>query len=197
MHELAHHQRIAENDPLYQRLKGLFGFYHAKRDSQLHTPMALLLNLLLALPVGLFLMLCGFALQIDARGQNANLGMALMQMAQVWMLFYTTYRILSPGGVAELHFRWNRPQVAFLHAQVRKLGLLVMALVAVSTVAEHQQEVLDRDVLGIGIVLFCFLTMAWLLAKLVFSEPIREHASPLRQAIGVGFIALQIGRAHV
>jgi len=179
---------------LYQKLDDLHqDIGHFKRDSQLHTPMALLLNLLLALPVGLFLMLCGFALQIDARGQNANLGMALMQMAQVWMLFYTTYRILSPGGVAELHFRWNRPQVAFLHAQVRKLGLLVMALVAVSTVAEHQQEVLDRDVLGIGIVLFCFLTMAWLLAKLVFSEPIREHASPLRQAIGVGFIALPLG----
>ena len=179
---------------LYHKLDELHqDIGHFKRDSQLHTPMALLLNLLLALPVGLFLALCGFALQLDARGQNASLGAALMQMAEVWMLFYTTYRILSPGGVAELHFRWNRPQVAFLHSQVRKLGLLVMALVAVSTVAEHQQDVLDRDVLGIGIVLFCFLTMAWLLAKLVFSEPIREHASPLRQAIGVGFIALPLG----
>jgi len=179
---------------LYHKLDELHqDIGHFKRDSQLHTPMALLLNLLLALPVGLFLALCGFALQLDARGQNASLGAALMQMAEVWMLFYTAYRILSPGGVAELHFRWNRPQVAFLHSQVRKLGLLVMALVAVSTVAEHQQDVLDQDVLGIGIVLFCFLTMAWLLAKLVFSEPIREHASPLRQAIGIGFIALPLG----
>ncbi len=179
---------------LYKKLDDLHqDIGHFKRDSQLHTPMALLLNLLLALPVGLFLMLCGFALQIDARGQNANLGIALVQMAEVWMLFYTTYRILSPGGVAELHFRWNRPQVAFLHSQVRKLGLLVMALVAVSTVAEHQQDVLDRDVLGIGIVLFCFVTMAWLLIKLMISAPVREHASPLRQAIGLGFIALPLG----
>ncbi len=179
---------------LYKKLDDLHqDIGHFKRDSQLHTPMALLLNLLLALPVGLFLMLCGFALQIDARGQNANLGIALVQMAEVWMLFYTTYRILSPGGVAELHFRWNRPQVAFLHSQVRKLGLLVMALVAVSTVAEHQQDVLDRDVLGIGIVLFCFITMAWLLIKLMISAPVREHASPLRQAIGLGFIALPLG----
>ena len=179
---------------LYKKLDDLHqDIGHFKRDSQLHTPMALLLNLLLALPVGLFLMLCGFALQIDARGQNATLGIALVQMAEVWMLFYTTYRILSPGGVAELHFRWNRPQVSFLHSQVRKLGLLVMALVAVSTVAEHQQDVLDRDVLGIGIVVFCFLTMAWLLTKLMMSAPVREHASPLRQAIGLGFIALPIG----
>jgi potassium efflux system protein len=179
---------------LYQKLDELHqDIGHFKRDSQLHTPLAMLLNLLLALPVALFLALCGFALQIDARGQNASLGAALMQMAEAWMLFYTSYRILSPGGVAELHFRWNRPQVAFLHAQVRKLGLLVMALVAVSTVAEHQQDVLDKDVMGIGIVLTCFLSMAWLLAKMVFSDPIREHASPLRQVIGTGFIALPLG----
>ncbi len=178
---------------LYQKLDELHqDIGHFKRDSQLHTPLALLLNLLLALPVGLFLALCGFALQLDARGQNASLGAALMQMAETWMLFYTTYRILSPGGVAELHFRWNRPQVAFLHSKVRLLGLIVMALVAVSTVAEHQQDVLDKDVMGIGIVLTCFLGMAWLLAKIVFSEPIREHASPLRQALGVGFIALPL-----
>jgi len=179
---------------LYQKLEELHqDIGHFKRDSQLHTPLALLLNLLLALPVGLFLALCGYILQADARGQNDSLGMALIQMAEAWMVFYTIYRILSPGGIAELHFRWNRPQVAFLHAQVRKLGLIVMALVAVSTVAENQQVALDKDVLGIGIVLVCFLTMAWMLGKMVFSDPIREHASPLRQVIGIGLIALPLG----
>ena len=179
---------------LYQKLRELHqDIGHFKRDSQLHTPLALLLNLLLALPIALFLALCGYILQADARGQNASLGMALIQMAEVWMVFYAVYRILSPGGVAELHFRWNRPQVAFLHTQIRKLGVIVMALVAVSTVAEHQQDVLDKDVMGIGIVLTCFLSMAWMLTKMVFSEPIREHASPLRQAVGIGFIALPLG----
>ncbi|MBX9915322.1 MAG: mechanosensitive channel MscK [Pseudomonadaceae bacterium] len=179
---------------LYQKLEELHqDIGHFKRDSQLHTPLALLLNLLLALPVALFLALCGYILQADARGQNASLGMALIQMSSAWMVFYTVYRILSPGGIAELHFRWNRPQVAFLHAQVRKLGVIVMALVAVSTLAEHQQELLDKDVLGIGIVLACFLSMAWMLSKMVFSEPIREHASPLRQVVGIGLIALPLG----
>jgi potassium efflux system protein len=179
---------------LYQKLGDLHqDIGHFKRDSQLHTPLALLLNLLLALPVALFLALCGYILQADARGQNASLGMALIQMAEVWMVFYTLYRILSPGGVAELHFRWSRPQAAFIRAQVRKLGVIVMALVAVSTVAENQQDVLDKDVMGIGIVLTCFLSMAWMLTKMVFSEPIREHASPLRQFIGIGFIALPLG----
>lgn len=179
---------------LYQKLGKLHqDIGHFQRDSQLHTPLALLLNLLLALPVALFLALCGYILQADARGQNASLGVALIQMAICWMLFYTTYRILRPGGVAELHFRWDRPQVAFLHNHVRKLGLIVMALVAVSTVAEHQQEVLDKDIMGISIVLACFMSMAWLLTKMVFSASIREHASPLRKVIGLSFIALPLG----
>jgi potassium-dependent mechanosensitive channel len=58
-------------DYLYRKLGELHqDIGHFKRDSQLHTPMAILLNLLLALPGSLFLALCGFALQMDARGQN-------------------------------------------------------------------------------------------------------------------------------
>ena len=102
------------------------------------------------MPVALGLALCGYALQIDARGQNANLGAALLQIAQAWMVFYTAYRILAPGGVAELHFRWEKPQVEFLQGWVRKLGLVVLALVAVVAIAEHQPAALADDVLGIG-----------------------------------------------
>ncbi len=88
---------------------------HYKRDSQLHTPQALLLNLLLALPVSLLLALCGFALQLDARGQNANLGTALLEMAQAWLVFYTSLPYSrARHGIAELHFRWDRQLTRFL-----------------------------------------------------------------------------------
>lgn len=102
---------------LYARLNKVHqDIGHFKRDSQWHTPQAILINILLAMPVALGLGLCGLALQIDARGQNANMGAALLQMGQAWLVFYTAYRILSPGGVAELHFRWDKPQVEFLQA---------------------------------------------------------------------------------
>ncbi len=165
---------------------------HFKRDSQLHTPMAILLNLLLALPGTLFLTLCGFALQMDARGQNANLGAAFFQMAQAWLVFYTVYRILADGGVAELHFRWGRSQVAFLHRQVRRLGLVVMALVAVVTIAGHQPASLGDDVIGLAVVLSCYALMVWLLHKLLLSGPAREHASPLRMLIGIALSLLPL-----
>ena len=178
---------------LYRKLAELHqDIGHFKRDSQLHTPMAIMLNLLLALPGTLFLALCGFALQMDARGQNANLGDALFQMAQAWLVFYTLYRILSDGGVAELHFRWGRSQVDFLHRQVRRLGLVVMALVAVVTIAKHQPAGLGDDVIGLTVVLSGYALMVWLLHKLLLSGPAREHASPFRMLIGIALSLLPL-----
>ena len=178
---------------LYRKLAELHqDIGHFKRDSQLHTPMAIMLNVLLALPGTLFLALCGFALQMDARGQNANLGEALFQMAQAWLVFYTLYRILADGGVAELHFRWGRSQVAFLHRQVRRLGLVVMAMVAVVTVAKHQPAGLGDDVIGLTVVLTCYTLMVWLLHKLLLTGPAREHASAFRMLIGIGLSLLPL-----
>ncbi|WP_271409526.1 mechanosensitive channel MscK [Pseudomonas sp. Q1-7] len=178
---------------LYARLNDIHqDIDHFKRDSQLHTPLALFLTVLLALPVSLFLMLCGFALQIDARGQNATLGAALMEMAQAWMVFYTLYRILAPGGIAELHFHWDRPQVAFLRGQFRRLGGVVMALVAIVTVAEHQPAALADDVIGVVVVLSCFALMTLILANVLLAKPMRERATPVRLLVGLAFTLLPI-----
>ena len=165
---------------------------HFKRDSQWHTPQAILINILLAMPVALALALCGYALQIDARGQNTNLGAALLQIGQAWLVFYTAYRILSPGGVAELHFRWEKPQVEFLQGWIRRLGLVVLALVAVVAVAELQPSALADDVLGMPVVLTCYASMAWLLSRLLLSSPTHQNTSLFRKAVGVLFTALPI-----
>ncbi len=165
---------------------------HFRNDSQLHTPLALLLNLLLALPGALFLALCGYLLQMDARGQNYVLGAALFEMAQAWLVFYSAYRMLSPGRVAELHFGWSRPQVAFLRDEIRRLGLIVMALVAVVSVAEHQPARLADDVLGILVVLACFALMSWRLNRLLLKGPSSQNAPPLRLMIGLLFSMLPI-----
>ncbi|WP_194789542.1 mechanosensitive channel MscK [Pseudomonas sp. UFMG81] len=178
---------------LYQRLGKVHqDIGHFKRDSQWHTPQAILINILLAMPVALALALGSYALQIDARGQNANLGAALWQIAQAWLVFYTAYRILAPGGVAEIHFRWHKPQVEFLRGWVRRLGTVVLALVGVVAVAEHQPSALADDVLGIGVVLACYALMAWLLSRLLLSSPAHRDTSLFRRAVGVAFTALPI-----
>ncbi|KQQ57719.1 potassium transporter KefA [Pseudomonas sp. Leaf129] len=178
---------------LYQKLNAVHqDIGHFKRDRQWHTPAAILINILLAMPVALGLALCGYALLIDARGQNAGLGAAMLQIAQAWLVFYTAYRILAPGGVAELHFRWERAQVAFLQGWVRRLGFVVLALVSVVAVAELQPSALADDVLGIAVVLTCYALMAWLLGRLLISSPTHKSASLFRRAIGLLFTALPI-----
>lgn len=165
---------------------------HFRKDSQLHTPLALLLNLLLALPGALFLALCGYVLQMDARGQNYSLGASLYEVAQAWLVFYAAYRMLSPGRIAETHFRWSKPQVAFLRNQVRRLGLIVMALVAVVAIAEHQPAALADDVIGIVVVMTCFGLMSWRLMQLLLKGPSSENAPPVRMLIGLLFSVLPL-----
>ena len=166
---------------------------HFKRDSQWHTPLAILINVLLAMPISLALALCGYALQTDARGMNANLGAALIQMAQAWLVFYTAYRILAPGGVAELHFRWEKPLVEFLQRWIRKLGFVVLALVAVVAFAEQQPAALADDVLGIAIVLGCYAAMAWLLCSLLLKDfEIEKKGYRLRKLLGFAFALLPL-----
>ncbi|WP_220814690.1 mechanosensitive channel MscK [Pseudomonas paralcaligenes] len=178
---------------LYDKLQALHeDIGHYKRDSQMHTPLAILINVLLALPVTLLLALCGVSLLLDARGQNATLGSALLEMAQAWLVFYTLYRILSPGGVAELHFRWPRPQVALLNKQIRRLGLVVMALVAVVTVAEHQPQALADDAVGILVVITGYALMTLILSNLLLAEPMREQTPPFRLLVGIGVTLLPL-----
>ncbi|MCY1347617.1 Mechanosensitive channel MscK [compost metagenome] len=178
---------------LYDKLASLNDdIGHFKRDGQMHTPLALLLVFLLALPGALGLAIAGLALLMDARGQNATLGSALLEMAQVWLVFYTAHGILRPGGIAERHFHWSQAQVQFLGKLLRKLGVVVLFLVAVVTVAEHQPASLADDVIGIGVVLFGYAAMTWLLAKLLFQRPSTDRPSMIKMIVGLAFTALPI-----
>lgn len=182
-------RRNAINDKL-DAMSGHVGHY--RNDNQLHTPLALLLHILLALPGTLFLALCGFVLQMDGRGQNISLGAAFFQVAHAWLVFYTAYRMLSPNRVAEAHFGWDHRQVAFLRNQIRRLGILVTALVAVVAIAEHQPASLVDGVLGIVVVLTCYALMSWRLTRLLLNGPASQNAPPLRMLIGLLFSVLPL-----
>ncbi len=165
---------------------------HYARDSQLNTPIALLLNLLLALPAALALALCGFALEMDGRGQNASLSAAFFQMAQACLVFYTAYLVLSPGHMAEVHFRWPAGQVRFLRREIGWLGIVVMVMVAIVTFAMHQPAVLANDVLGLIAVLVCYLLTSLGLVRVLFRGPYSDNASLARQAMGLLFCLLPL-----
>jgi potassium efflux system protein len=158
---------------------------HVHADSQLHTPLAILLTVLLALPGTLLLALGGVTLQADARGQNAVFGAALLQMAGAWLVFYTAYRILAHHGVAERHFNWPRTEVAALRSRMRRLGAAALAVVAVVTVAERQPAALPDDVVGVLVLLACYAAMAWLMGGLLSVTREGERTAPLRMLINL------------
>ncbi|KTT31235.1 potassium transporter KefA [Pseudomonas oryzihabitans] len=163
---------------------------HYQRDSQLHTPLAILLTILLGLPTSLVLWVGGVALEGDERGVNAAIGAALLEIAAGWLVFYTVYRLLASGGVAETHFRWARPQAQSLRRLVRRVGLLALALMAVVAIAERQLAGLADDVLGILIVLFAYASLAWMLGRSLLNASARERLPFFRLLLGLMITAI-------
>lgn len=163
---------------------------HFRKDSQMHTPRALFLNLLLAAPGALALASFGLALSVGGQGSVLEIGDALLAMAQVWLVFYCMYRILAPNGMAIMHFRWPRAQVAFLQPKIRALGLTALLLSAVVTVAQGQPAALSEDVVGIILLMGCLLSLTWLMARLVFHRYSFESTSLLRRLIGFVVVLL-------
>ncbi|MDY0205370.1 MAG: mechanosensitive channel MscK [Pseudomonas sp.] len=159
---------------------------HFRLDNQLHTPRAILLNLLLALPGAIVLASLGAMVQADSQGgYNLEIGQALWGMAQVWLVFYFMYRILAPNGVAIMHFRWPRRQVAFLQKNIRTMGLAALVLTAVVTVAQAKPAALSEDVIGITVLMSCLLILAWVMGRLLFHRYSNHNTSVFRRLVGV------------
>jgi potassium efflux system protein len=82
--------------------------------------------------------------------------------------------------------------VEFLRGWIRRLGLVVLALVTVVAVAEHEPSALADDVIGIAVVLTCYALMTWLLGRLLLTSPTHQNASLFRRAVGLAFTALPV-----
>src|SRR5699024_4677686 len=90
-----------------QRLQVLHGQVGRLRfDSQGHTPRAIALNYLLALPGPLLLLSVGLALQHGAAGSGRAVGTMLVHVSLAWNVIAWSRRLLIPDGVAIRHFHW-------------------------------------------------------------------------------------------
>lgn len=165
---------------------------HFRNDSQWHTPRAIFLNLLLALPGTIVLASLGLMVSADGQGHNVEIGRALLNMAQVWLVFYCMYRILAPNGVAIMHFRWPRGQIAFLRAHIRSLGLTALLLTAVVTITEAQPAALSEDVVGVVLLMSCLLLLSWITGRIVFRRYSNDKTSVFRRLIGIVVVFLPL-----
>ncbi len=142
-----------------------------RRYRQMLTPLALLCHFLLVLPLPLIVAACGVVLIRDPQAATTVFGESLLKLAQAMLVFGVGYRLLARGSVAERHFGWEPARVQSLYRQVRWLGLVVMPMVLVVSIAERQLSGLAEDVLGIFIVLAGFLLMSWILLRIMLTQP--------------------------
>lgn len=163
---------------------------NVKRDTQLHTPLAILFNILLALPVSLALASAGFSLSMDNQGINPAIGSALLELALGWLFFYTCYRLLSPNGVAIIHFKWDEEQVSALRKQIFQIGTLALILMAVVSIASNLIGNLSQDVLGMMTVIICYLLLTIILARTTFSQKARNYFNTFRWIIAIAIVLL-------
>ena len=144
---------------------------HLRRNRQLLTPLAVLYHFLLVLPAPLIVAACGMVLIQDPQEGTTIFGESLLKLAQAMTVFAVSYRLLAAGGVGERHFGWEAARVRKLYRLVRQLGLVVMPMVMVVSIAERQLSGLSEDVLGIFIVLAGFLMMSGILLRIILSQP--------------------------
>lgn len=163
---------------------------NVKHDTQLHTPLAILFNILLALPVSLALASAGFSLSLDTQEINLAIGSALLELALGWLFFYTCYRLLSPDGVAIIHFKWSEKQVNALRKQIFQIGILALILMTVVSIASKLLGNLSKDVLGMMTVIICYLLLTIILARTTFSKEARNYFNTFRWIIAIAIVLL-------
>ncbi len=141
-----------------------------KRDSQLHTPKAILLTLLKVLPGSLLLLGAGFWFYRADFSISDFIWALSQQLALFWLVFGFTFRMLAPGGISQRHFNIPADRCAHYRRQTYRLGLALLPLIFWSVLGEKAPLRLVEDVIGQVVVI---LTLA-LLSVLVF--PIcRDH----------------------
>ncbi|WP_456267757.1 mechanosensitive channel MscK [Kushneria sp. AK178] len=141
-----------------------------KRDTQLHTPRAIALNLILSSTLPLLLLAAGIALWLGGEGFAVSLGRALLQLALALQVFGLIRRLLVPDGVATRHFHWPAPYVERLRRNIFWLGCSVAPVVVVAGIAEQADSRLAEQPLALLIMLAGLMAMSVFMLRLILAH---------------------------
>ncbi|MGS2744059.1 mechanosensitive channel MscK [Halomonas sp. LS-001] len=170
-----------------QRIKRRLGELHAqvgrlKSDTQLHTPKAVALNALLALPKPS--LMAGFGLLLGFQ--------ALLQVALLWAVIAWGRRILVVTGVAEQHFKWPTGYINQLRSLLGWLGVAMVPVVAIAAMAEDIQTPLAMRPVAFALLTVGLALMSLLLVKLVMAHLPFFGLRLFRLALGFGMAAVPL-----
>lgn len=160
---------------LRSRIKAALARLHSqigrlKSDTQLHTPKAVLMNALLALPGPLALAGAGVALRTAEGALAMGLAPALLQLSLSWGVVALGRRLLVPDGVAERHFTWAPAYNARLRQLLGGLGIALVPVVGIAAMSEQMETSLAMRPVAMGLFMLGLLAMAWWLMQLILAH---------------------------
>jgi len=144
-----------------------------KRDTQLHTPRALMIIMLSTLPGVLLTLGIGYWFsQCDI--ELSDFLWALSQRLAVFMLVMGfCFRLLKPNGVSEKHFNTSPAQCAHYRRSVVRLVLVMLPLIFWSVRGEKAPLGLVDDIIGQVVILLTLIALAVLVFP-IFRDSWRE-----------------------
>src|SRR5690606_26976767 len=164
-----------------------------RKDSVWHTPIALLLNILLAAPLPLVLYLTGVWLQYSPQSTTPALGAAMAQLGIGTFMLHLMSRILKRDGMAERHFRWDKTRVASLRTLIKQLAFVLLPLTFVIGLTENSPASLQEDVIGVIIMLVGCAMLSFLLGRLMLHSPPLYNSRVLHFIVTLAMILTPLG----
>ena len=134
-----------------------------RNDSQLHTPKAILIDLIRALPVVLIILALGLIRLTMQLNISALLWAFSKKLAIFWLVFGLCWKVLEKNGVAVRHFNMPEQLTRHWRRQIVRISLALLPLHFWSVVSELSPLNLMDDVLGQFVIFLNLLVIATLM----------------------------------
>ncbi|SNY62057.1 mechanosensitive channel MscK [Enterobacter sp. CC120223-11] len=119
-----------------------------RNDSQLHTPKAILIDLIRALPIVMIILAVGLILLTMQLNVSDLLWAFSKKLALFWLIFGLCWKVLEKNGVAVSHFNMPPQLTSHWRRQIVRVSLALLPLHFWSVEAELSPLHLMDDVLG-------------------------------------------------
>ncbi|MGL4927011.1 MAG: mechanosensitive channel MscK [Plesiomonas shigelloides] len=134
-----------------------------RRDTQLHTPKALLLTLLQEIPGTLIVLSIGMLFIYSNLASPQIIWHLTLRFALAYLAFGMLARILKPGGIAETHFNRHESEINHFRRSLHYIAMAVVPLILVSTIGELDPSTLADDAIGQVITISMLIVMVFLI----------------------------------
>ena len=134
-----------------------------RNDSQLHTPKALLIDLIRALPVVFIILAVGLILLTMQLNISDLLWAFSKKLAVFWLVFGLCWKVLEKDGVAVRHFNMPPQLTSHWRRQIVRISLALLPLHFWSVAAELSPLHLMDDAIGQFVIFLNLLVIAILI----------------------------------